>query len=309
MKCPECGSRAYSVADKRDDYDANVTTRRRWCGNAECGARWNTTERQDRGQTITFMKRTQSIERRQSPSIALRAAQQTAKDEHSRQDKSGQQTGFSPSVSDLDPISFRSSQLPDPDRSKQTKLRVDRARGLGRKKGEPFKFTPEFLTFWFAIESNRAKGSKAEAFRRWTEEKAPGAAPLIAKWREFMASLGDTFAPDVCRWIARRGWEEEYESAPARAAKPAVADPRCTWHRDPRNDSRASSYPKPGCPRCKHFAARNGTRSGEPSEIGELAARKAAELEAESERKRLAAAERFRQERERDTKASNGGTT
>jgi hypothetical protein len=214
------------------------------------------------------------------------------------------ETGKSRSVSDLDPISFRSSQLPDPDRSKQTKLQVDRAaarvNGPRRKKGEPFKFTPEFLTFWFAIESNRAKGSKAEAFRRWTEEKSPGAEPLIAKWREFIASLGDTFAPDVCRWIARRGWEEEYESAPARAAKPAVADPRCTWHRDPRNDSRASSYPKPGCPRCKHFAARNGTRSGEPSEIGELAARKAAELEAESERKRLAAAERFRQERERD---------
>jgi hypothetical protein len=298
----------YSVADKRDDYDNNVTTRRRWCGNAECGARWNTTERADRCQVVTFMKRAQSIVRRVSPSVVSRETQQTAKNQHNRQGSATLSVGLGgEGVGLSDPV----LSVSDPSGSLSLPIGsqgVDRVRVSRRKKGEPFKFTPEFLTFWFAIESNRAKGSKAEAFRRWTEEKSPGAEPLIAKWREFMVSLGDTFAPDVCRWIARRGWEEEYESAPARAAKPVVADPRCTWHRDPRNDSRASSYPKPGCPRCKHFAARNGTRSGEPSEIGELAARKAAELEAESERKRLAAAERFRQERERDTKTSNGGT-
>lgn len=127
MKCPECGSKAYSVADKRDDYDANVTTRRRWCGSSDCGARWSTTERVDKGQTLTFMKRAQSIARRASPSAVKAAGQQTV--------KSAQQTvlqtqpvGKSASVCYPDPISSPFSKISDPDLTKQTKLQVDRAR-------------------------------------------------------------------------------------------------------------------------------------------------------------------------------------
>src|SRR5678815_5825973 len=128
MVCPKCGARAYSVADRRDDYDANVTVRRRWCGNAECGARWNTTERIDKGQEVGFMKRTQSIVRRTSPSVVLRRAQQTVEDEHSRPGKLAQQTGFSRSLSDPDPISSPISLLPDPDLLSQRDQGVDPAR-------------------------------------------------------------------------------------------------------------------------------------------------------------------------------------
>jgi hypothetical protein len=165
-----------------------------------------------------------------------------------------------------------------------------------------------FELMWSQMGARSPKGNKVLAQQRWVAQGRPDPVVVMAKWSEYVQSSGELSTMHIARWFGLRGWEDEYESAPARAAKPAVADPRCTWHRDPRNDARASSYPKPGCPRCKHFAARSGTRSGEPSEIGELAARKAAELEAESERKRLAAAERFRQERERDTKTSNGGT-
>jgi len=204
VRCPKCKVSGSEVLETRAIKQDTWAKRRHWCVNDACGLRWTTYEKNAPDPQFAIHKRESTPGNSAQPTTVIGQAPP----------QELRETGESGSVSDPDPISFRSSQLPDPDRSKQTKLQVDRARGAARKKGEPFKFTPEFLTFWFAIESNRAKGSKAEAFLRWTEEKAPGAAPMIAKWREFMVSLGDTFAPDVCRWIARRGWEQEYERAP-----------------------------------------------------------------------------------------------
>jgi hypothetical protein len=89
------------------------------------------------------------------------------------------------------------------------------------------------------------------------------------------------------------GWLSRSNDRRPPAPTTAPPDLRCVWHRDPKNDVRASAYPKPGCPRCKHFAARDRKRQGEPTELGELMAQKAAEVEAAAERERLAGRERW----------------
>jgi hypothetical protein len=87
-------------------------------------------------------------------------------------------------------------------------------------------------------------------------------------------------------------------------SKPVAPDPRCDWHKDPRNDAKPSMFNKFQCPRCRHFAAARAERDGPPVDIGELMAAKAAELETQLERERLAQGEKFRQERERDAGGS-----
>jgi len=130
----------------------------------------------------------------------------------------------------------------------------------------------EFEVFWLGISSPRNKGMKSEAFEAWRAKGKPGAEVLIAKWNQYLGSLGDTYPKDVCRWIAKRGWLEEYAPAPAlrTVSAPAPPAPGCWWHRQRGSRGRPSNKPEANCPECKHIAARNGTRSGEPSSIAEL---------------------------------------
>jgi hypothetical protein len=55
----------------------------------------------------------------------------------------------------------------------------------------------------------------------------------------------------------------------ATAASPLEA--YCEWHRQAVNAGRPTKYPKPGCPDCKHLAAKaNGRTSAVPSTLGAL---------------------------------------
>ncbi len=262
------------MVDTRDP-DTKVTKRRHWCGMKACGARWNSIARIEKEDVYSVVPRAQDVVPRPPPTVTLRYAQQTRV--NGTTDRAGETQQTAPVLhkgnghSALSVVfkgeggSLSDPVLSDPDPSGSLSLPI-RSQGVDRavvrrKKGEPFAFKPDFLAFWFAIKSNRAKGSKAEAFERWTEEKPPSSAVLIGKWGEYMTSLGETFAVDVCRWLAKRRWEEEYGPAPV--GKSAATDTRCNWHRDPRHDSTPSAFPKSGCPRCKHFAAFNRGRQGD----------------------------------------------
>lgn len=83
-----------------------------------------------------------------------------------------------------------------------------------------------------------------------------------------------------------------------KAAAPE-ADPRCDWHRDVRNDAKPSRFPRPGCPRCKHFSARAAGRESAPTPIAALMAPELFD-------QRAADVERLRTEREAAKQAKGG---
>lgn len=123
-----------------------------------------------------------------------------------------------PLLSDLDPIPSLASLPPAPDLIPQGDQEVDHE-AQAAKKGAPLDYAAAFDEFWGAIRSNRGKGLKSLAFQRWKERGKPAADVLITKWDEYMISLGDTFAMDVCRWIAARGWLEAYDAPPPAARR------------------------------------------------------------------------------------------
>lgn len=77
-------------------------------------------------------------------------------------------------------------------------------------------YTPEFENFW---EHSTRRGSKHDAFREWSYIKPDTDLTGIinAKMAQARASPdwtkdGGKYAPHVCRWLKRKGWEEEYPS-------------------------------------------------------------------------------------------------
>src|SRR6185295_2209499 len=234
MKCPECGSESF-VIDSRVSDKGKCVTRRRGC---LCGARWTTHETKVGGAKIAPLSGW--MVQRKSP---LHAGEREPDNPLQTVDKptansgangkanttgSGsdpQQAVVSASLSDPDPISSGSSLLPDPDLFPKGDQEVDREKAP-RSKSSAIVYPPEFSGFWDAIKSNRSKGLKSDALTAWTKRGRPPAAILIVKWEEYLASLGDTYAKDVCRWLAARGWEEIYDppTQPPRRSGPTAAN-------------------------------------------------------------------------------------
>lgn len=224
MNCPKCKSEVHTVVDTRDP-DEKVTTRRHWCGKAACGARWSSTSRIDRDPRITFHPRDQDfVPRKATQRAVFMETQPAVPDKHNGLRNETQPVVSSSSFSsDLDPIHPPAYLPPVPDLIPLGDQEVDREVQRDKKAG-PIDYPVVFDEFWSAIRSNRSKGLKSLAFQRWKERGRPPAHVLIAKWEEFMQSLGDTFAMDVCRWINARGWLETYEAAPVR--RNGILDPR-----------------------------------------------------------------------------------
>lgn len=126
------------------------------------------------------------------------------------------------SGSDLDLLSGLQSN-PDPERAPVSVTR--------RKKRTFGAYSQEFEVLWAGIVSNRSKGLKSEAYEAWIAADRPPCIMLLGKWREYIASLGETFAKDVCRWIKKGGHLETYAAAPLLPAKPEV-DTRPAWQRE-----------------------------------------------------------------------------
>lgn len=220
MNCPKCNSEAHTVVDVRDP-GPKVTTRRHWCGKAACGARWNSTAQIDKEPRITFHPRgSDFVPRKPTQRVVSITTQPVVPEQHNGlREETQPVVPSSLSSSDLDPIPHPSSLLPVPDLIPVGDQGVDRAEPAG-KKGGPIDYPAAFDEFWGAIRSNRNKGMKSLAFQRWKERGRPPTDVLITKWDEYMVSLGDTFALDVCRWIAARGWLETYDAPPTTARRP-----------------------------------------------------------------------------------------
>ncbi len=285
MICPKCGTRAYSVADKRDDYDANVTTRRRWCGNAVCGARWNTTESMDKGQLIAFTPRAQSIVRRVSPASAMRRAQQvvpqetqqTVKEDHNGQCDQPQQTVFDEHnrqwettqqtvpmiISGSDPIrSLSSGSLRSPSGGDQG---VDPARVKRRRTVE----TPGFKAWWIEYPRKVAKEAAMKAWEKLAlEAKATEVIAGLRHQLAYFAAQPIDKVPHPASWLNAGRWTDDPAAYRIAAVNGGLnRDTRCQWHRDHRHDATPSAFPKPACERCKHFSSRNRGRQAEPEHV------------------------------------------
>jgi hypothetical protein len=115
------------------------------------------------------------------------------------------------------------------------------------------------------------KGSKVLAQQKWIAQGRPDPVVVMAKWSEYVQSSGELSTMHIARWFGLRGWEDEYAPAVGlRTVPTAPPAPGCWWHRQRGSRGKPSNKPEADCPECKHIAARNGTRSGEPASIAEL---------------------------------------
>jgi hypothetical protein len=125
-------------------------------------------------------------------------------------------------------------------------------------------YSEDFRAWYAAYPRKRSPG---DAWKAWQAiaERPPLAEMLAAlDWQKRL----DQWTRDAGRWIPYpatylrgRAWEDD----------PPAAGPWCAWHRTRRNDGhRAPSGPREGCPECRHLEAARGTRSGEPTPIGEV---------------------------------------
>jgi hypothetical protein len=84
-----------------------------------------------------------------------------------------------------------------------------------------------FLKFWNTITSPRRKGERAEAFEAWKKVGKPEADYLIRQWAAYLASLGETFPKDVCRWLKKGIFRGPFEGGQKtkRVERPIVSAP------------------------------------------------------------------------------------
>lgn len=125
-------------------------------------------------------------------------------------------------------------------------MRVKVSAAGGGKPVARTEYPGEFSRFWEAIASPRPKGLKSEALKRWRERGSPPAELLTRKWGEYLASLGDTYPKDVCRWIAYRGFEEVYEPAPVPAVRLSRAAALAAGHAE--QETLAAEWAEEGRP-------------------------------------------------------------
>jgi hypothetical protein len=188
------------VIETRPIKQDSLARRRHWCVNDACGLRWTTYEKNAPDPQFAIHKRERPPGNSAQPTTVIAPSPP----------QELRETGESRSLSGSDPISS-SGPICDPDPSKKTLQIVDR---VEKKPSGRITYPGEFEVFWLGISSPRNKGMKSEAFEAWRAKGKPGAEVLIAKWNQYLGSLGDTYPKDVCRWIAKRGWLEDYTPAP-----------------------------------------------------------------------------------------------
>lgn len=268
-KCPKCGTGDATVVETRDHDDGVWTRRRRWCVNPVCCIRFTSYEKLAADPAYSVVPRTGAhlvaalavIRAQQKRAKPMNMDTTNSVNGHHGQGQPdpangvvtphslGQRPPGANAISSVNPPAIASGGVggglssdpalfpvsvlsdPDPDPSSGKVRKSDRARGARRgRKAPPTSYAPEFLDFWHAISSPRAKGMKAEAFERWEQRGRPPAALLIRKWNEYLASLGETFPKDVCRWIGWGGYEEDYDPPPAPQRPPTRLDQRRREH-------------------------------------------------------------------------------
>lgn len=245
--------------------------RRRSC--ASCGLRWKTYEKVAPDPEFSFHHTTGSgvttplIDSDHTPNCVV-PTQPVA--------KSAIYSGSDPISSGSDPSGSLSSPIG--------------SQGVDPARVKPIDYPENFEILW---EQTGRRGGKYLAFKAWKKLGKPSWTEVQAPWRAYLLSERPRagFVKDLSSWLNGRGHEQDWQPA-----KGAAVDARCDWHR--KGSRRPSNFPKPGCPDCKHHAARARTRSGEPVDIGAIAAQKSAELEAAAQLAREEAAQRFRQERD-----------
>ena len=222
------------MIDSRPANDGKVITRRRGC---RCGARWtthetrvgDTSERALSGWMIEKGRGNGKQSKRRRPGngplpAVVAEVENPPPAVHCATTGSGSNETTPPPPAVVDPppavvavseggISSLFLPLPvladqDPDPPQAKPQPGDRARG------KPY--AAAFLAFWDAIESPSPMGMKRGAFERWAKVGKPAAELLIAKWNEYLAGLGDTYAMHVARWLGERGWEQSYGPPPPR---------------------------------------------------------------------------------------------
>jgi hypothetical protein len=229
MKCPACGSES-GVIDSRLIDEGRCVTRRRGC---ECGARWTTHER--KATPVKIATLSPWMQKRWGANPLNAGDRRPENPPHAAPSTTTYSGLNDPTItphsvgksenppnavvrhdlsdSGSDPKS--SPALSDPALSQD--LGDDRARPA---KSAPFVYPAAFEAFWSGITSPRSKGLKSDALRAWSKKGKPAAEILIPKWGEYLSQVGE-YPKDVCRWIAARGWEEEYEAAPVRRSNGA----------------------------------------------------------------------------------------
>jgi len=116
---------------------------------------------------------------------------------------------LSPIRSDSVSDSIRTLVVSDPD------LSLDHFQGVDPARAKRMPYPAAFTVFWDNIGSTRDKGLKSDALKAWNKHGRPAADLLIAKWSEYLQSLGDTYPKNVSTWLNARGWEETYGSPKA----------------------------------------------------------------------------------------------
>jgi hypothetical protein len=140
---------------------------------------------------------------------------------------------------------------------------------------------PGFQKFWKVF---WRKVKKAKAIAAWSKLDPDPAltqvivAAVVAQRKEQL-EREPKFRPHGATWLNGREWENEADPAVAKAGDPQYRNlsaeaglaAYCEWHRQAVNAGRPTKYPKPGCPDCKHLAAKaNGRPSSGPSTLGAL---------------------------------------
>lgn len=142
---------------------------------------------------------------------------------------------------------------------------LDHSQGVDRARAKQA-YSPDFERFWSLYPKKKSKGA---AWKAWRKLRPPIDAVLNAlSWQRISAEWrkdGGEFIPHPASYLNATGWEDEPPGPNGAIARP----------------------------------------QGPPVAVAELAAARARQLEEAAERARIAEAEKFKQERQRDA----GGTT
>lgn len=167
-----------------------------------------------------------------------------------------------------------SSDLPDPDPSKQPQIPISKGK---RGRRDETEYPLDFLVLWDLARKHGKPGNKYPAFKSWfrlnTDDHLN--ALILTRFEEWTKtdSWSRGFNQHLSTWLNQRGWEESPTAADlagpsnvapgASGSVTALSRPPgdyCDWHSTARNNNKPSFRPKSTCPECKHCAAMNGTR-------------------------------------------------
>lgn len=250
MVCPTCRAPHSEVLDMRPLKSGRWIKRRRSC--AACGLRWKTYEKVAPDPEFSFHHTTgsQSTSQQIDGDLAIRSEVTS---------QSVGKKGFGVSGSGLVSSDLLPGLGADPDPSlSEGDQGVDPARA---KPAKGIDYPRSFEVLW---DETGKRGGKYVALKAWIKVGRPSWDAIGARWNAYLLSERPRagFIKDLSSWLNGRGHEQDWAPAP-----PPAHDTRCTFHRNPANDGRASKFPVATCPRCKHFAARDAGRASEPTSV------------------------------------------